>query len=154
MEAVHGTCVAIGEGALLLRGPPGSGKSDLALRLVEQGARLVADDRVLLRGDEGKLHAFAPAVLAGKIEVRGLGVLTVPFVRTARLVMVVDLVAGAAVPRLPEPATCTYEGIILAVLVLAPFEASTPAKLRLALARAQASGGAPARAQAPSRPPA
>lgn len=144
MEAVHGTCVAIGEDALLLRGPPGSDKSDLALRLIEQGARLVADDRVLLRGDRGKLHAFAPAALAGKVEVRGIGVLTVPFVRTARLVMVVDLVVGAAVPRLPEPATCTYEGVVLAVLALAPFEASTPAKLRLALARAPAPIRAPA----------
>jgi serine kinase of HPr protein (carbohydrate metabolism regulator) len=138
MKAVHGTCVAIGEGALLLRGPPGSGKSDLALRLIEQGARLVTDDRVLLRGDRGKLHAFAPAALTGKVEARGIGVLTVPFVRTARLIMVVGLVAGTAVPRLPEPATCTYEGGVLGVLALAPFEASTPAKLRLALARAPA----------------
>jgi len=134
MEAVHGTYVASGEGALLLREPPGSGKLDLALQLIEHGARLVADDRMLLRGDRGKLHAFAPAALAGKVGVRGIGVLTVPFVHTARLIMV----AGTAVPRLPEPATCTYEGVVLGVLALAPLEASTPAKLRLALARAPA----------------
>ena len=138
MEGVHATCVAIGDSALLLCGPPGSGKSDLALRLIEADARLVADDRVLLRSDRGRLHAHAPSALAGKIEVRGLGVLRIPFVRTARLVMAVDLVAASEVPRLPAPAACTFDGITLPLLALAPFEASTPAKLRLALARAQA----------------
>jgi serine kinase of HPr protein (carbohydrate metabolism regulator) len=138
MEAVHGTCVAIGECALLVHGPPGSGKSDLLVRLAEQSARLVADDWVLLNGDQGNLHAFAQAALAGKVELRGISVLTVLFVRTVRLVMVVDLVSGTAVPRLPAPATCTYEGVVLAVLALAPFETSTPAKLRLAPAHAPA----------------
>ena len=82
METVHGTCVEIRGRAVLLRGPPGSGKSDLALRLIECGARLVADDRVVLHGEEGVLYAFTPPAIAGTIEVRGVGLLRVPFAPT------------------------------------------------------------------------
>ena len=68
---VHASCVAIGGRAILLAGPPGAGKSDLALRLIDRGARLGSDDYTELRRVEGRLLARAPATIAGKIEVQG-----------------------------------------------------------------------------------
>jgi HPr kinase/phosphorylase len=134
MMRVHGTSVALGSGGLLLRGPSGSGKSDLALRLIDAGARLVADDQTELRRLGDALTMTAPASLAGRIEVRGIGILRVPSVARAPLRLVVDLVAPERVERMPEPEFCELLGRAVPLLRLAPFEASTPAKLRLALA--------------------
>jgi len=131
---IHASCVAIGATGVLLRGPSGSGKSDLALRLIDGGARLVADDRVELVRDPdaaGVLTA-APAALAGLIEVRGLGIVHLPAVARARLGLVVDLCTAAEMPRLPAPRRCDYLGLALPLLALAPFESSAVAKLRLA----------------------
>lgn len=133
MIQVHGTCIELAGTGVLLRGPSGSGKSDLALRLLDRGARLVADDRVDLHAADGTLSARAPEPIAGLVEVRGLGIITVPTVTEVRLGLVVDLVAPAAVERLPEPKTCTFLGIHLPLVQLAPFEASAAAKLRLAV---------------------
>jgi len=133
---VHATCVAIGGAGVLIRGPSGAGKSDLALRLIDQGAALVADDQVGLerRGDE--LWARAPAALRGRLEVRGLGIVALPALEAARLVLAVDLSASETIERLPEAARATICGAALPRLRLAPFEASAPAKLRLAVMQA------------------
>ena len=133
MIRVHGTSVVLGGDGILLRGPSGSGKSDLALRLIDQGARLVADDQTELRLIGGALRISAPATIAGRLEVRGVGILSVPSVKSAPLRLVVDLVAGDALERLPEPETCELLGCRVARLALAPFEASAAAKLRVAL---------------------
>jgi serine kinase of HPr protein (carbohydrate metabolism regulator) len=133
MIQVHGTAVALGETAVLLRGPSGSGKSDLALRLIDGGARLVADDRVDLTSKGTTLVASAPSPLAGLLEVRGLGILKFPHIKNAPIGLVVDLVAPQAVERLPERQYCDLAGVALPLLSLAPFEASAPAKLRLAV---------------------
>jgi HPr kinase/phosphorylase len=133
MIQVHGTCVELAGLAVLLRGAPGSGKSDLALRLIDQGARLVADDRVDLRLDGTELLASAPPPLAGRIEVRGLGILALPPLASARLGLVVELVDPATVERLPEPSQCSFLGRALPQIRLAPFESSAAAKLRLAV---------------------
>lgn len=130
---VHGTCVELAGAGVLLRGPPGSGKSDLALRLIDGGARLVADDRVDLARDGDGIGATAPKEIAGLIEVRGVGVLKVAWVARARLALAVDLVAPERVERLPEAARCELLGVAIPRLALAPFEASAVAKLRLAL---------------------
>jgi HPr kinase/phosphorylase len=130
---VHGTCVAIAGRGVLLRGPSGSGKSDLALRLIEAGAWLVADDQVRLSAARNRLVASAPVSLRGLIEVRGVGIVPVKSVARAPLALVVDLVAAKDVPRLPEPSSVQIEGIALPHLLLAPFEASAPVKVRLAL---------------------
>ena len=142
---VHATCVALRLGrrwhAALLRGPSGAGKSDLALRLLDEGARLVADDRTELAVRGGRLIARAPATIAGLIEVRGQGIVGLPRARlapTAEVALLVDLVAPARVERMPAPAREAVLGIDLPVLALAPLEASAAAKLRLALARAAA----------------
>jgi serine kinase of HPr protein (carbohydrate metabolism regulator) len=134
---VHGTTIEIAGTGVLLRGAPGSGKSDLALRLIDAGARLVADDRTLLRREGDRLVASAPAAIAGRLEVRGIGILTMPSVTESVLRLVVDLVGPAAVERLPEPRSVHLLGLDLPLLSLAPFEASAAAKLRLA-ARAHA----------------
>lgn len=141
MVLTHGTCVEIDGVGVLLRGPPGSGKSDLALRLIDGGARLVADDQTELRRDGGIVVASAPSPIAGRLEVRGVGILDLPNAARAPLALVVDLVA-AGIDRLPEPARCRYLDCSLPLLRLAPFEASAAAKLRVAL-RALASGGPP-----------
>jgi len=133
MIRVHGTSVALGGDGILLRGPSGSGKSDLALRLIDGGARLVSDDQTELRVFGEELRMSAPPSIAGRLEVRGVGILRVPSVASAPLRLVVDLVPGAEIERLPEPHFCDVLGHSLRVLGLSPFEASAPAKLRAAL---------------------
>jgi serine kinase of HPr protein (carbohydrate metabolism regulator) len=132
---VHGTVVALAGRGVLLRGPSGVGKSDLALRLIDRGARLVADDRVDLSVRRGRVMAAAPRPLAGLIEARGVGIVAVPRRRSAEIVLVVDLVGRERVDRMPDADRCVLFGRSLPRLRLAPFEASTPVKLRLALAR-------------------
>jgi serine kinase of HPr protein (carbohydrate metabolism regulator) len=133
METIHGTVVDIDGAGVLLRGPSGSGKSDLALRLIDRGAALVADDRVILYENAGTLAASAPEQAAGKLEIRGLGIVTLPHSPRAALRLVVDLVAPCRIERLPKTAETVLLGVALPVLNLAPFEASAPAKVRLAL---------------------
>ncbi|SRR5579883_2378070 len=133
MIRVHGTSIALGGDGILLRGPSGSGKSDLALRLIDEGAKLVADDQTELHLRGGELRMTAPAAIAGQIEVRGLGILRVPTVSEARLRLVVDLMPSANIERLPEPRFCALLDHDLPLVTLAPFEASATAKLRLAL---------------------
>lgn len=136
MVQVHASCVAIEGTGILLRGPSGSGKSDLALRLVDDGAQLVADDRTDLTCSDGIVWAAAPVEIAGLIEVRGVGVLRHDAVDGIGLGLVVDLVVAAAVDRHPEPSTCDLLGITVPALALFPFEASAPAKVRLAASTA------------------
>lgn len=135
MILVHGTTVALEGAGVLLRGPSGSGKSDLALRLIDAGARLVADDQTELTRVADGVIARSPASIAGRMEVRGLGILRVPTVPSAPLRLVIDLVAPDRVERLPEPQFCEYLQCSLPLLALAPLEPSAPAKIRLALAR-------------------
>jgi serine kinase of HPr protein (carbohydrate metabolism regulator) len=131
---VHATAVAVEGAAVLLRGPPGAGKSDLALRLIDAGAGLVADDQVELRRSGREVLARAPAAIAGLIEVRGVGIIRMEPVGEAPLALLVDLVAPDAIERLPEDRAEDVLGLPIPVVALAPFEASAPAKLRLALA--------------------
>jgi HPr kinase/phosphorylase len=133
----YATCVDIAGAGVLLRGPSGSGKSDLALRLIEAGARLVADDRTDLSLESGQLMARAPDSIAGRMEVRGLGIIDVAHCETSAVALVVDLVAPDAVDRLPDAQCCTYLDRTVPRLALAAFEASTPAKIRLAVQAAK-----------------
>lgn len=132
MLLVHATCIDIAGSGVLLRGPSGSGKSDLALRLIDGGAVLVADDQVVVEGADGVLRASAPAVLAGLIEVRGLGIMRLPY-QDSTLRLVVDLTPVAEIERLPDDDRCDDLGVTLPVIRLAPFEASAAAKVRLAV---------------------
>ncbi len=141
-ELVHGTCVALGARAALLRGPSGAGKSDLALRFLSLPGEgndrpaLVADDQVWVAPNgRGRLAVSAPAAIAGKIEVRGLGIMRVPSLEEAELTLVCDLVATKEVPRMPPHPLerAVIAGVPLPLLKLEPFEASAPLKLKLAL---------------------
>lgn len=126
---IHGSCAARNGAGVLLLGPPGSGKSDLVLRLLDRGFVLVADDRVEI--DAGL--ARAPAALAGLLEVRGLGILRLPFLPAARLALAVSLTGPF--PRLPVPAREPVTGLpLIAVDAAAP---SAPARVALALDCAQ-----------------
>ncbi|HLF58397.1 MAG TPA: HPr kinase/phosphatase C-terminal domain-containing protein [Alphaproteobacteria bacterium] len=134
MTDVHGTSVVVGGVGVLLRGPPGIGKSDLALRLIDGGARLIADDQTSLSREIGDLVMTSNAVLEGLLEVRGVGILAVPCVPRARLGLVVDLVPMSQIERMPEKEYCDLLGVRVRLLKLPPFAASTAAKLRLAVA--------------------
>ena len=133
MEQVHGTCVEVDGTAVLLRGPPGSGKSDLALRLIEGGARLVADDRADIGLMEGRLMVSPPRAIAGLLEVNGHGVFKLGFLAESPLGLVVDLVPEDEVERLPEPRSWECFEVSVPVISLAPFHASSVAKVRLAV---------------------
>ena len=76
---IHGTCVAFGRAGVLIRGSSGSGKSDLALRLIDNKAKLVSDDQVLAMEKNGKIVLSAPRSIAGKIEVRGVGIMDMQY---------------------------------------------------------------------------
>jgi serine kinase of HPr protein (carbohydrate metabolism regulator) len=130
---VHATCVAIDGIGVLLRGPSGSGKSDLALRLIDEGARLVADDQVEVVRAGATLTARAPHRIAGRIEVRGIGIVAIGARRSVKLGLAVDLVPRARIERMPAARRCTVVGVKLPLIKLDPFDASAPAKLRLAV---------------------
>ncbi|TNE39106.1 MAG: serine/threonine protein kinase [Alphaproteobacteria bacterium] len=130
---MHGTAVALGEWAVLLRGPSGSGKSDLALRLIEKGALLVSDDQVALKKGPHFVCLSPPPTIAGLIEARGIGILKQPFRQEVPLGLVIDLVAPDQVPRMPDAETTQILGFHIPCLKLTPFESSTPIKIRLAL---------------------
>jgi len=144
-EVVHGTCVAIGGVGVLILGPPGSGKSDLALRLIDQpgrgiggvekAARLVSDDQVLVRRAGDVLTASPPAAIAGKLEVRGLGLVDVAHAVDVPLRLWVMLVDGAKVERMPEFSTQQHKilDVSLPFIEIDPRSASAPARVRAAL---------------------
>ena len=131
MGLIHATCVALGDTGVLIRGPSGAGKSDLALRLIDGGARLVADDYCNVEAKFERLIATVPATIAGKIEMRGVGIITLPFHPEISIGMVVDLMPEADIPRMPEQTTCTIEGVALPRLCLNAFAASAAAKIRM-----------------------
>ena len=133
MVLVHASCVSVSGRGVLLRGAPGAGKSDLALRLIDGGATLVSDDQVALTSGGVILLAAPPTRSAGLLEVRGIGIVRVACVLQCPLHLVVDLVAPEAVERMPEAATVDLCGQRLPCMAIAPFEASAPAKIRLAL---------------------
>ena len=131
-ETVHATSVAIAGRGILLCGASGAGKSDLALRLIDRGAMLISDDYTIVERNGGQLTASAPATIAGKMEVRGLGVVDMPFASEAPLALVVDL--AQHVDRMPgDPDEWIIAGAPLPVIKLSPFEASAPIKVELAL---------------------
>ena len=115
---------------VLIEGPSGAGKSDLALRALDQGFRLVADDRVVVWASAGRLFGRAPAALAGLIEVRGLDVVTTSALGLAEIMLVMRC---GTFDRIPERHATLIEGVSIPVLALDPNAPSAPAKLSRAL---------------------
>lgn len=101
-ETVHGTAVLVGADGVLIRGESGAGKSALALALIERGGRLIADDRLTLSALNDRVVASAPQATLGKIELRGLGVISVPHERSGVIRLVADIVDEEGLERMPE----------------------------------------------------
>ncbi len=145
MINVHATCVAFGNFGVLIRGPSGSGKSSLALRLIDaEGfgigqtklkAKLVADDQVMLELKASKVLASAPAALSGKIEIRGIEIVTLTHLKVVQLRLVVDLVPYDSIPRMPgsDALKAQLFGVSLPRIMLDAQCADVTAKLRAAV---------------------
>ncbi len=118
---------------VLIEGASGAGKSDLALRAIEAGWTLVADDRTLVWVCGGRLYGRAAPTLAGLIEARGVGVIASPRRDFARIDLVVRCAAAGEVERTPESQARTLLGVATPLIALTAREASAPAKLAHAL---------------------
>ncbi|MEZ5648327.1 MAG: hypothetical protein R3E60_05185 [Alphaproteobacteria bacterium] len=127
---IHGTCVLLRDAGVLIRGPSGSGKSDLALRLIDGGGILVADDRVDLTVAQGFVWARPPEALAGKLEIRGVGIVDMAFRPKGQVALVVDFIESQGIDRLPEKITTPLLDIPIPCLKLDPFTVSAVAKIR------------------------
>jgi len=136
-QAVHATAVARwapGRGwrAVLLSGPPGVGKSDLALRLIGAGWRLVSDDYAHVFASGGGLYAVAPETIVGRMEVRGVGIRPTCSLGVVPVALAVELAHGS-VERLPEAETAQFDGVSIPLIRLDPREASAGEKVAAAL---------------------
>jgi serine kinase of HPr protein (carbohydrate metabolism regulator) len=133
-ETVHASTVATGGRAVLLGGPSGSGKSDLALRLLDRGFTLVSDDQTAVRREGDRLIASAPPSIAGKLEVRGLGIVEMATVTDVPIALFVELTSE--VERLPDDnRQHSILGLPLPLISIDAKTASAPSKVVLALDR-------------------
>jgi HPr kinase/phosphorylase len=131
---LHASCVELSGKGVVLLGASGSGKSDLALRLIDLGGRLVADDQLAVERRGERLFGRPAETLAGLIEVRGFGIVKLPWCAVCPLGLAVELDPGGSLPRLPEPGSYELLGVRLPLLRLDPRAPSACAKVRLALA--------------------
>ena len=133
-ENLHASCVASEGRAVLITGRSGSGKSDLALRLIDRGFSLVSDDRTIVRKEGTKLIASAPETIRGKLEIRGIGIVDMDSVNDVPVAMVVELTGD--MQRMPDE---SQERMILGAGIplvnVDPMTASAPAKVVVALER-------------------
>lgn len=130
MNPLHATSVVFCGRGLLLRGASGSGKSDLALRIMDAGGSLVSDDYTQLVVKDNQLIASPPETIKGMIEVRGIGLLKVAHVPSTRIDVLIECESKEVIERLPQVIHTEIEGISLPTLKVYPFEASAVAKLR------------------------
>ena len=130
-ETLHATTVSIGGLGVLIEGASGTGKSDLAIRLIDRGATLVADDRTIVTRDGARVIATSPVTIAGKIEVRGVGIVAIDSVEDIPLILVVTLSRDIA--RMPEAAHRIIAGVTLPAIRLDPREPSAPIKCEMVL---------------------
>jgi serine kinase of HPr protein (carbohydrate metabolism regulator) len=133
-ETIHATTVALDGRAVLLLGASGSGKSDLALRLFDRGFGLVSDDQTIVRREGRRLIASAPATIAGKLEVRGIGVVDIEFLPECSVALAVELTPD--VPRMPDEGRHRrFLGLVVPLVAFDPSTPSAAAKVALALDR-------------------
>ena len=128
---IHATCINLEGLGLLLRGPSGSGKSDLALRMMENNSQLIADDRVDLTLEDGVLIARAPSCRRGLLEVRGVGVIEVPYSNSIQILGIINLVENNKIQRMPVPRMEFLLGVKIPSYQLDPWEASTATKVKI-----------------------
>ena len=133
-ETLHASTVASDGRAVLIAGPSGAGKSDLALRLLDRGFTLVSDDRTLVRKDGEKLIASAPPNIAGKLEIRGIGIVDMDTVSDIPVALFVELTSE--IQRLPdENRERPVLGVRVPLISIDAMSASAPSKVALALDR-------------------
>ena len=132
-EILHATCVSAGSVGVLLLGPSGSGKSDLALRLISRGHMLVADDRTVLCIENGHLAATVEEEIRGLLEVRGVGLLEYPVANHIPVRLVVELVSREEMERIPEPSMFECLGRKVPKIAINGFDSSSPDKILAAL---------------------
>jgi len=133
-ETLHASAVASDGRAVLIAGPSGSGKSDLALRLLDRGFTLVSDDRTLVRKDGDRLVASAPPNIAGKLEIRGIGIVDMDTVNDIPVALFVELTSE--IQRLPdENRERPVLGVRVPLISIDAMSASAPSKVALALDR-------------------
>jgi serine kinase of HPr protein (carbohydrate metabolism regulator) len=130
-ETIHVSSVAIDGRAVLIGGRSGAGKSDLALRLIDRGAALISDDYTFVRRSGGQAFASAPERIAGKIELRGVGIVEMESVQDVPVALYVDL-SGEPV-RLPEAERIAVAGIPIPSVALDSHPVSAPLKVEAAL---------------------
>ena len=133
MILLHASCVAIDGLGVLVRGPSGAGKSDLALRLIDEGAELVADDYCEVEAIDGALVAKAPSLIAGRMEVRGHGIVPLPHRDRVTIAAVINLAPWREIERLPEETETVIAGVSLPWIKLDPTGVSATARVRLLL---------------------
>ena len=133
-ETVHASTVAVDGRAILITGPSGSGKSDLTLRLLDRGFTLVSDDQTLVRRSGDRLIASAPATIAGKLEIRGIGIVEMDTVKDVPLALIVELTGELL--RLPDDSReRPILGVALPLISVDAMTASAPSKVALGLDR-------------------
>ena len=134
-ETLHASAVVVDGRAVLIGGPSGSGKSDLALRLLDRGFTLVSDDQTIVRKDSDRLVASAPPNIAGKLEIRGLGIVDVERVDNVAIALIVEL-TNSQIQRLPDDSReRPILGVKLPLVTIDALTASAPSKVALALDR-------------------
>ena len=134
MENIRATAVAVNGKAVLLCGPSGSGKSDLALRLIDRGAQLIADDCVTAVEISGQVMLAPPAAIAGRLELRGAGLAKIDYAADVPLALIVNLIPGGEVERMPEPEEWSICGARVPAMKLDGLQPSAPIKVEMALA--------------------
>jgi len=133
-ETLHASTVALDGRAVLISGPSGSGKSDLALRLLDRGFVLVSDDQTVVKKDGDRLIATAPPTIAGKLEVRGIGIVDMERIDNVPIALAVELTSE--IQRLPDDSReRLILGVHLPLISVDASEASAPSKVALALNR-------------------
>jgi serine kinase of HPr protein (carbohydrate metabolism regulator) len=133
-ETLHASTVAMEGRAVVISGPSGAGKSDLALRLLDRGFTLVSDDQTIVRRDSNRLIASAPPTIAGKLEIRGIGIIDMEQTSDVPIALLVELTSD--IQRLPDDSReRPILGIPVPLISIDAMTASAPSKVALALDR-------------------
>jgi serine kinase of HPr protein (carbohydrate metabolism regulator) len=132
LKRIHSTSVVIDDNGVLILGDSGSGKSDLALRLIDSGATLISDDISICRKNLNNIYLYCPPEIKGLLEVREIGIITVPFVERIKLRLVVNL-KSINNERFPKDSTYRILGIKIPIINIEGKNSSAVAKIKVKL---------------------